>query len=58
MNADQLRETFPDENACRNFFESIIWTYGRGCPHCYCGKSYHIRGASVRRTGLYEVHRA
>ena len=24
MNTDQLRERFPDENACRAFFESII----------------------------------
>ncbi|CAB1070467.1 hypothetical protein D1AOALGA4SA_12653, partial [Olavius algarvensis Delta 1 endosymbiont] len=25
MDIDQLRARFPDENACRTFFESIIW---------------------------------
>lgn len=53
MNIDQLREIFPDESACRAFFESIIWERGRICPHCGCEKSYHIRGSSTR-PGLYE----
>jgi transposase-like protein len=53
MNADQLREAFPNESACRKFFEAVIWSNGRVCPHCSCGKSYHIKGASVR-PGLYE----
>ncbi|CAB1068324.1 hypothetical protein D1AOALGA4SA_2233, partial [Olavius algarvensis Delta 1 endosymbiont] len=25
MDIDHLRARFPDENACRTFFESIIW---------------------------------
>ena len=29
MNLDQLKSMFPDENACRNFFETIIWQNGR-----------------------------
>jgi len=33
MNTGQLRERFPNENACRNFFESIICQNGRFCPH-------------------------
>ncbi len=53
MNTDQLREVFPNENACRSFFESIIWLNGRVCPLCGCAKSYLIKGASVR-PGLYE----
>ena len=53
MNTDQLRARFPDESACRQFFESIIWQNGRVCPHCACEKSYPIRG-KTSRPGLYE----
>ena len=53
MNTDQLRAKFPDESACRKFFESIIWQNGRVCPHCACEKSYPIRG-KTSRPGLYE----
>ena len=53
MNTDQLRENFPDETACRTFFESVIWQKGRICPHCFCEKSYHISG-KTSRSGLYE----
>ncbi len=53
MNMDQLRDRFPDESACRKFFESIIWPNGRQCSHCGSLKSYHIRGISVR-PGTYE----
>ncbi|CAB1069603.1 hypothetical protein D1AOALGA4SA_10819, partial [Olavius algarvensis Delta 1 endosymbiont] len=28
MDIDHLRARFPDENACRTFFESIIWRNG------------------------------
>jgi hypothetical protein len=42
MNTDQLRERFPDENVCRTFFESIIWSDGRFCPHCGFERTYHI----------------
>jgi transposase-like protein len=52
MNTDQLRERFPDENACRTFFESVIWQNGRYCPHCNNNKSYWLSGA--KRSGLYE----
>ena len=53
MNIDQLRQQFPDEEACRSFFESILWNHGRSCPHCHCLKSYRISGASAR-SGPYE----
>lgn len=53
MNTDQLRARFPDENACRNFFESVIWGVGRHCPHCSFPKSYHLSG-KTSRAGLYE----
>ncbi len=53
MDIDQLRARFPDENACRTFFESIIWRNGRVCPHCDCSKSYRLSGQSSR-PGLYE----
>lgn len=56
MTVDQLRTRFPDEAACRQFFESIIWPQGRVCPHCGSDKSYRLRGASVRN-GLYECAR-
>ena len=53
MNIDTLRERFPDEDACREFFENIFWKDGRFCPHCFCLKSYHLKGASVGQ-GVYE----
>lgn len=53
MNIDALRERFPDEAACRRFFESVLWNHGRYCPHCLCTKSYRLKGASVR-PGVYE----
>ena len=49
MNIDQLRKQLPNEAACRQFFESIIWADGRVCPHCKCEKSYHLQGQSVRQ---------
>ena len=56
MNTDQFREKFPDENACRNFFESIIWQNGRFCPHCGFERTYPISG-KTSRAGLYECGR-
>jgi transposase-like protein len=53
LNIDQLRTRFPDENACREFFESVIWQNGRRCPHCDCQSSYLLSGLSSR-PGLYE----
>jgi transposase-like protein len=55
MNLDQLREQFPDEQACRQFFESVIWDNGRKCPHCGCLQSCALKGKSVR-PGLYECY--
>jgi len=56
MNTDQLRERFPNEDACRQFFESVLWRQGRRCPHCNFEKTYAIRGKSCR-PGLYECGR-
>ncbi len=56
MNTDQLRERFSDDNACRTFFESIIWRNGRLCPHCGFEKTYNISG-KTSRAGLYECGR-
>jgi len=56
MNIDQLREQFPDEEACRSFFESIIWRNGRLCPHCGFQRNYPISG-KTSRAGLYECGR-
>lgn len=53
MDIDQLRARFPDETACREFFESVIWQNGRRCPHCDCQVSYLLSGRSSR-PGLYE----
>ena len=55
MNIDQLRARFPDEAACRHFFESIIWPRGRRCPHCGGSKSCELKGASVK-AGTYECY--
>lgn len=56
MNTDQLRERFPDENACRTFFESIVWRNCRFCPHCDFERTYSLSGPSSR-PGLYECGR-
>ena len=56
MNTDQLRERFSDDNACRTFFESIIWRNGRLCSHCGFEKTYNISG-KTSRAGLYECGR-
>ena len=53
MNIDQLRKRFSNEEACRWFFESVLWKQGRRCPHCYHLKSYRLSGKSAR-DGLYE----
>jgi transposase-like protein len=53
MNISQLKTMFADENACRRFFESIIWANGRKCPHCGCHKSYLLKSKSVK-VGTYE----
>ncbi len=56
MNIDQLRKRFSDEEACRLFFESILWKHGRSCPDCHSLKSYRLAGPSVRN-GIYECSR-
>ena len=48
MNIDQLRQQFPDENSCRQFFEDARWPNGRICPHCAYDVSYLIKGNSTR----------
>ena len=53
MDIKQLQKQFPDESACRLFFESMIWSSGRTCPHCGSVKSWTIKGRSAR-DGLYE----
>ena len=56
MDIDALRKNFPDEEACRRFFENVLWSQGRFCPHCHCMKSYPLAGPSVR-SGVYECAR-
>jgi len=53
MNIDQLRQRFPNEQACRSFFESVMWQRGRYCPHCRAEKSWLLKGSSAR-SGLYQ----
>lgn len=53
MNIDQLRQRFPNEQACRLFFESVMWQKGRYCPHCRAEKSWLLKGSSAR-SGLYQ----
>ncbi len=56
MTINELRKQFPDEMSCRLFFESMIWSSGRVCPHCESAKSWMIKGQSARE-GLYECGR-
>ena len=55
MNIDKLRQQFPNEQACRQFFESVIWQDGRKCP--LCGYEYLCTLKSPHvRPGLYECY--
>ena len=56
MNIDQLRNWFPDETACRRFFEDARWPQGRICPHCGDKESYIIH-ASHRLEPCYQCKR-
>lgn len=51
MNIDQLRAQFPNDQVCRQFFESIRWPAGRICPHCGHSESYiiNVRNAPYHR---------
>lgn len=53
MTINELRKQFPDEEACRRFFESVIWPSGRVCPHCGSAQSWAIRSKTARE-GLYQ----
>ena len=53
MNIDELRKQIPDETSSRKFFEKLIWSQGRFCPHCQNAHSYKLRSNSCR-IGLYE----
>lgn len=44
MDLNELKKLYPDEASCRSFFESIIWSSGRTCPHCGNIKSWNQRG--------------
>lgn len=55
MNLDQLRQQFPSEQSCRQFFESVRWQDGRKCPRCGCQQSCALKSPNVR-PGLYECH--
>lgn len=56
MNMDQLRREFPNEQCCRDFFESNRWPSGRTCPHCGFNVSYKISDGANHR-GRYECKR-
>ncbi len=56
MNINELKKKFPNENASRRFFESVIWADGRKCPHCNYQKSYLLKSESVK-PGTYECSR-
>ena len=43
MNMDQLRQQFPNEQTCRQFFEAIRWPEGPVCPHCGFQGAYRIQ---------------
>jgi len=53
MNVEQLRRTFPDEDSCRAFFESIVWPDGPVCPHCRSQYAWRLKSPKVR-AGLHE----
>jgi len=53
MNVEKLRSTFPDEESCRAFFESIIWPEGPICPHCQSMYAWRLKSPNVR-AGLHE----
>ena len=56
MDIDQLRNWFPDETACRQFFENARRPEGRICSHCGHNGSYIIN-ASHRPEPGYQCKR-
>jgi hypothetical protein len=44
MNIEQLKEQIPDETSCRMFFEKIIWSKDRFCPHdcVHCKRQFAV----------------
>jgi hypothetical protein len=55
MNRYQLRKHFPNEQSCREFFESVICQDGQKCPLCGCQHSCALKSLHVR-PGLYECY--
>ena len=55
MNIDQLRKRFPNEAACRHYFESITWNQGRRCPHCGSNKSCRIKRSKEKVLGKTDI---
>jgi len=54
---NELQKQFADETLSRLFFESMICSSGRVCPHCGSAKSLTIKGQSSR-AGFYECGKA
>lgn len=52
MTINELQKQFPDEAACRRFFETMMWPSGRVCPHCGSSQSWAIKSESAR-DGVY-----
>lgn len=53
MDLNQFRKQLHNEEACRQYLETVVWPQGRSCPHCGGLKSWLLSGASAR-PGLYE----
>ena len=56
MDMDQLRQRFPDERTCIEFFETVRWPSGQVCPHCGFLGAYRIKPSHQHR-GRYECKR-
>ena len=48
MTIKQLMEKFHDEDAAREWFESMIWADGRKCPHCKSTNTVENKGRESR----------
>ena len=44
----ELAEIFPDEDAARVWFESVVWADGRRCPHCGSDDTYEGTHRTMR----------
>ena len=57
MTVMELMQRFPDEEAARQWFESVIWPHGRHCPHCGSTDTFENPASESRPYRCKSCHR-